>query len=85
MSIDGPNDTIYQMAVAIKLTSDRVLVALNDLIEIVGLNKIRLAMFLELYKKDELGPIEYQDRQVAYGRLSRLVDQHLLPPAAAAP
>ena len=31
------------MTVAIELTSDRVLVALNDLIEIVGLDKIRLA------------------------------------------
>ena len=57
MSIDGPNDTIYQMAVAIKLTSDRVLVPLDNLVKIVGLNKIRLAIFLEsLHKKMNLVP-----------------------------
>lgn len=69
MSIDSPNDITYQMAVAVELTSDRVLVALNNLIEIVGLNKIRLAMLLEnLYKKYEPGPIAYRDCRVAYGR-----------------
>ena len=57
MSIDGPNDTIYQMAVAIKLTSDRVLVPLDNLVKIVGLNKIRLAIFLEsLHEKMNLVP-----------------------------
>lgn len=39
---DSLNDITYHMTVAIELTSDHVLVALNDLIEIVGLNEIRL-------------------------------------------